>query len=66
MIICIKMDLVLNNLQGLIYNKTQPTNQPTNQTNKQLLLVGKLNLIGIVSQYNSLYIISIRREYLKQ
>ena len=26
-----KEDLVLNNLQGLIFHKTQPTNQPTNQ-----------------------------------
>ena len=26
------MDLALNNLQSLIYDKTQPTNQPTNQT----------------------------------
>ena len=26
-----KQDLALNNLQGLIYRKTQPTNQPTNQ-----------------------------------
>ena len=25
------MDLALNNLQGLIYHKNQPTNQPTNQ-----------------------------------
>ena len=24
------MDLVLNNLQGLIYHKTQTTNQPSN------------------------------------
>ena len=28
LIICIKMDLTLNNLQRLIYHKTQPTNQP--------------------------------------
>ena len=28
LIICIKMDLVLNNLKGLICHKTQPTNQP--------------------------------------
>ena len=26
--ICIKMDLVLNNLQRLLCNKTQTTNQP--------------------------------------
>ena len=26
--ICIKMDLALNNLQRLIYHKTQPTNYP--------------------------------------
>ena len=31
LIICIKMDLVLNNLQRLICYKTQPTNQQTNQ-----------------------------------
>ena len=31
LIICIKMDLALNNLQRLICYKTQPTNQPTNQ-----------------------------------
>ena len=29
--IFIRMDLALNNLQNLIYHKTQPTNQPTNQ-----------------------------------
>ena len=29
LIICIKMDLALNNLLGLIFHKTQPTNQPT-------------------------------------
>ena len=29
MIIYIKMDLALNNLQSLICHKTQPTNQPT-------------------------------------
>ena len=30
--ICIKMDLVLDNLQGLICHKAKPTNQPTNQS----------------------------------
>ena len=35
MIICIKLDLSLNNLQKLISHKTQPTNQPTNQPTKQ-------------------------------
>ena len=30
LIICIKMDLALNNLQRLIGHKIQPTNQPTN------------------------------------
>ena len=29
MIICIKMDLVLNNLQSLIYHKTLIINQPS-------------------------------------
>ena len=29
LIICIKMDLTLNNLQRLICHKTLPTNQPT-------------------------------------
>ena len=29
MIIYIKMDLALNNLQSLIFHKTQETNQPT-------------------------------------
>ena len=28
LIICIKMDLVLNEQQSLIYHKTQTTNQP--------------------------------------
>ena len=27
-----KQDLALNNQQGLVYRKTQPTNQPTNLT----------------------------------
>ena len=30
LIIYIKMDLALNNLQRLICHETQPTNQPTN------------------------------------
>ena len=30
LIICIKMDLALNNLQRLICHKTQTNNQPTN------------------------------------
>ena len=30
-IICIKMDLALNNLQRLICHKTQTTNQPTSE-----------------------------------
>ena len=29
-----KEDLVLNNLQGLICRKTQPIDQPTNQSTK--------------------------------
>ena len=33
LIIYIKMDLALNNLQGLICHKTQTTNQPTNHPN---------------------------------
>ena len=35
-IICIKMDLVLNNLQRLICHKNQPINQPTNHLGIQL------------------------------
>ena len=39
MCVCMyEQDLILNNLEVLIYNKfhvpNQPTNQPTNQTNK--------------------------------
>ena len=30
LIICIRMDLALNNLQRLICHKTQASNQPTN------------------------------------
>ena len=30
LLICLKMDLALNNLQRLICHKIQPTNQPTN------------------------------------
>ena len=33
--ICIKMDLALNNLQGLICHKTQPTNQKQNSISNQ-------------------------------
>ena len=32
LLICIKMDLALNNLQRLICHKNQPTNQPNKQT----------------------------------
>ena len=39
MTICIKMDLALNNLQRLICHKIQPTNQPTNQVSRTLLIV---------------------------
>ena len=35
---CIKMDLVLNNLQRLICNKTKPTNQPIERLLPSLLL----------------------------
>ena len=35
LIICIKIDLALNNLQRLICHKIQPTNQPTNQNDNK-------------------------------
>ena len=39
LIICIKMDSALNNLQRLIYHKTQTSNQPFN--GKPMKLVDK-------------------------
>ncbi len=39
LIICIKMDLALNNLQGLICHKTQTT-KPNNQTNQPTVTKG--------------------------
>ena len=41
LIICLKMDLALNNLQRLICQKiqtNQPTNQPTNQRFELIIL----------------------------
>ena len=35
------MDLALNNQQRMIYHKTQPTNQPTNQSNKWLTCMSR-------------------------
>ena len=37
LIICTKIDLALNNLQRLICQKTQPTNQPTYVTRDTLI-----------------------------
>ena len=44
-----KHDLALNNLQRLLYHKTQPTNQPTNQKNATCNLI--IIIIIIVYHY---------------
>ena len=46
--IYIKMNLVLNNLQRLICNKNQPTNQLTNQ--KYFSIITKLLSVIIITQ----------------
>ena len=38
LMICIKMDLALNNLQKLICHKTQPTNLNKNQTHNLVVI----------------------------
>ena len=60
MIICIKMDLALNNLQRLIYHKNpnnQPTNQPINQPHacvQQLYAYIDINLLTVTGPATSL------------
>ena len=51
LIICIKMDLVLHNLQMLICNKNQPTNQPAQLTFSQHLLT-TLRLVLVYHKSN--------------
>ena len=51
LIICIKMDLALNNLQRLICHKTQTTNQPEKNTNQEELIIHFTNtLINIANK----------------
>ena len=57
LIICIKMDLTLNNLKKLICHKIQPTNQPTNQPT-YLSLYLSINLSSCLNWFLSIYLCS--------
>ena len=59
--ICIKMDLALNNLQWLIYHKTQPTNQHFCCHSKFIFSIGVSQLSCFFGRYLCTWTVNIGR-----